>query len=243
LSTRSAKDAMILSDKTKKAIEEKRLQLLHENITVDDNVLLGIIFRSSIQSLVVRSGREAVELLGISRRIWQDIEVSLDSKQFDLKVVIREWVVIPNEYEFRGFVYNRELTAISSYNRSVFWPQLPPIKAELEQRMKEYWKVVKNKISPHLSNFVIDFAFTEDMSKIFIVELNPFYDFEGNSTNAELFDWYKDDEILTGKKPFEFRMLEAPPGREWLDKNLPKAFKILLGHLPPESWKEGIDHL
>jgi len=243
LSTRSPKDCTILSEKTKNAVSLKRSELEKEGKTIDDNTLLGIIYRSSIQSLIVKSGEEAVTLLGSSRRIWQDIEVSLDSEKFDLQVVIREWVVIPNEYEFRGFVYNRKLTAISSYNRVVFWPQLPALKSEIETRLISYWKSIESKISPHLTNFIIDFAFTEDLKRVFIVELNPFYDFEGNSTNAELFDWEKDDDILTGKAPFQFRILESAPDRNWLDVNLPKAFKIRLGHLPAESWREGIDHL
>lgn len=87
-----------------------------------------------------------------------------------------------------------------------------------------------------------DFAVLEN-DQIVIVELNPFYDFEGNATNAELFDWQKDADILTGNALFEFRILTEAPTRTYLEKHLPKAFKIWLNWLPEESWKEGIDHL
>jgi hypothetical protein len=78
------------------------------------------------------------------------------------------------------------------------------------------------------------------------VELNSFYDFEGNATNAgtlpevafdqhsaipshscftELFNWEKDDAILTGKAPFEFRILEAPLTKEQLLKTITMPYK------------------
>jgi hypothetical protein len=62
-----------------------------------------------------------------------------------------------------GFVYNRKLTAISSYNRAVFWPELreafeltsrlmccvsttEPHKKTIEERLRKYWEGIKDKV-------------------------------------------------------------------------------------------------
>jgi hypothetical protein len=52
-------------------------------------------------------------------RIWQDINAAIDSivGKFEMYVVIREWAQIHPSAEFRGFVYGKQLNAISSYNR------------------------------------------------------------------------------------------------------------------------------
>lgn len=74
-----------------------------------------------VKKMIVHSGKEAVELLGASHRIWQDVNAALDSVEkidsFEMYVVVREWAQIHPSLEFRGFVYERKLNALSSYNR------------------------------------------------------------------------------------------------------------------------------
>jgi len=80
-----------------------------------------------------------------------------------------------------------------------------------------------------LKNFICDFAFLgDDLQKMIIVELNQYRDYEGNATNAELFDWVKDDKILTGKAPMEFRVLEKPLDHETLMKTITSPLKVHL---------------
>lgn len=55
----------------------------------------------------------------------------------------------------RGFVYDRKLTAISSYNRVVFWPELVPLKNSLETRLRNKWIEIEPKVTPHLRNFIV----------------------------------------------------------------------------------------
>lgn len=50
-------------------------------------------------------------------------------------------------YEFRGFVFGRKLTCISSYNRAVHWPDVAPHKKLIEERLVKYWSGVENKIT------------------------------------------------------------------------------------------------
>ena len=45
---------------------------------------------------------------------------------------------------------------------------------------------------------------------LFILELNPFNDYEGCGTDPGLFNWKADRELLDGHQPFEFRIREEP---------------------------------
>lgn len=162
----------------------------------------------------------------------------------EMSVILRPWANIPCWGEFRGFVYDRKLVAISSYNRAVHFPFVVEKKEEIEKRIKEHFQLIEPKIIPELKNFICDFAFLgEDLQEMIIVELNQYRDYEGNATNAELFDWVKDDKILTGKAPFEFRILEKPLEHEVLMKTITAPIKVHLGYLPIEEYDFEKDHL
>jgi len=178
-------------------------------------------------------------------RIWEDMAAMLDGQigEWKLMVVLRQWADIHPSMEFRGFVYERKLTAISSYNRAVYWPDMVVHKDAIETLLKDYWKKVEPAVPRNMSNFIVDFAVSRDLSRVFIVELNHFYDFEGNATNAELFSWDKDDDILLGRRPFEMRVLTTPWSREQLLKTITKPYKIWLGYEPEASFNAAVDHV
>lgn len=104
-----------------------------------------------------------------------------------------------------------------------------------------------------MQNFIVDFAILEDTNEMTIIEFNDFADFEGAGSNAELFDWREDSEILVGNQPFETRLVMHPLTREQLETTLTKPFRIHLGMLPyfvahvmvgwdsVDSWKHGVD--
>eukprot|EP01130_Rhizamoeba_saxonica_P001348 TRINITY_DN11212_c0_g1_i1.p1 TRINITY_DN11212_c0_g1~~TRINITY_DN11212_c0_g1_i1.p1 ORF type:complete len:367 (-),score=93.24 TRINITY_DN11212_c0_g1_i1:58-1158(-) len=247
LNTRSPKDAQMFSDRMKQAVEEDESAYLKETgkDVIDDNAKLAIVYKNMVKTMIVYSGKQAVDLLVRSHRIWQDISAALDLiiDTFSIKIVLREWAHIHPDTEFRGFVYGRTLNAISAYNRVVCWDGVADRKDELEQRMVEYWEnVVQQKVPEGLDNFIVDFAFLENSDEITIVELNDFNDFEGCGANAELFDWQEDNDILTGNAPFEFRLVEQPLEKSELEARLSKPFRIWLGWDSIESWKHGIDY-
>jgi len=194
--------------------------------------------------MIVYSGKQAVEILANSHRIWQDITSAIDTiiDTFNMFVVIREWAHIHPSMEFRGFVYGHQLNAISSYNRAVCWPGIPERVKEIEQKCREYWEKIKFKVPKSIPNFIVDFAFLENTGKVTIVEFNDFADFEGCGANAELFDWTTDQQILKGQAPFETRLVMQPLSREQLTKTLTKPFKIHLGWASLDSWVAGVDY-
>jgi len=161
-----------------------------------------------------------------------------------MSIILRPWTYIPTWGEFRGFVYDRKLVAISSYNRAVHFPFVVEKKNEIEKKIKEYFQTIEPKIIPQLKNFICDFAFLgDDLQNMIIVELNQYRDYEGNATNAELFDWVKDDKILTGQAPFEMRVLENPLDHETLMKTITAPLKVHLGYMALEKYDFEKDHL
>jgi len=55
--------------------------------------------------------------------------------------------------------------------------------------------------------------------RVFVVELNPFNNYDNAGTGGSLFQWRGEDrKILDGDRPFEFRILEKP--REELSQML-----------------------
>jgi hypothetical protein len=179
-------------------------------------------------------------MLGDSHRCWQDLSSSKDVGS-PVGVVLRQWASIHPSLEFRGFVYDKKLNAISSYNRAVCWPGVPEKVAEIEEKCRTYYEKIKSKIPDNMKNFIVDFAILEDGS-VTVVEFNDFADFEGCGSNAELFSWATDEDILKGKKPFETRVVMKPLSKEDLEKTLTKPFKIHLGWVPKTSWVPGVDY-
>jgi hypothetical protein len=120
-----------------------------------------------------------------------------------------------------GFVSNRKLTALSQYERGVFFEELVSQKTAIEKQIIHFFEnVVKDNIS--LSSYVIDlclvdgkgithfvtlfnnitflflflFFFEIDTERKFeivmIIDLNPFH----ANTDGCLFSWEKDHELI-----------------------------------------------
>lgn len=127
-----------------------------------------------------------------SARVRQDLERSLKSESFDLQIVCREFVELPLHSEFRGFVFEKRLVAVSQYFWFNYFPELVQKHNIYLDRMVDFFEmVVKNRV-PY-SNYVIDFAVLDD--RIYVIELNPFGDVSG----ACCFNWTKDGLLLHGQ--------------------------------------------
>merc|ERR1712130_593953 len=109
-------------------------------------------------------------------------------------IVIRKWVDIDVDMEFRAFVYDKEIRGISQYNYKFYSPRLLAMRAEIEERLVKYFNtVVKPLLDDTYSNYVIDFALTGDSyEQIYVIELNPYV----SSTHSGLFCWSSDENLL-----------------------------------------------
>ena len=107
--------------------------------------------------------------------------------------------------EFRCFVYQSNLTAISQYNYfcKFYHLQNNEIVQKIKKTISQYWQ---EKIQPLLnpfpekySNYVIDIGLIERKGTTeydcIVIEMNPFE----TTTNPSLFNWTIDNDQLTGK--------------------------------------------
>jgi hypothetical protein len=85
--------------------------------------------------------------------------------------VIRKWEHILPEFEFRAFVFNRKLTAITQYYKSTYVPKMSEQRENLEQRMKAFFNETEQLIPSRVSDYVVDFAVDPASEKIWIVEM------------------------------------------------------------------------
>jgi len=237
LNTRSPKDSRIFSPLMKDSIaRDVENYKQTKGKEVDENAMLSIVYTNFVKNMKVHSGEEAIDILGKSYRIWQDITATIQTKvnvdendDSGIKIVVREWAGISPSLEFRGFVYNGTLNAITSYNRVVCWEGVPERKEEIKNLIVSYWDTIKHRFNESLNKFIIDFAILEN-NDVTIVELNDFNDYEGCGAHAELFDWNDDKDILTGKAPFEIRLVEHPlPKHDLEKKKINQTFPNMVG--------------
>jgi len=137
----------------------------------------------------VHSGKEAFEvLLFKSVRTRYDVENSLNYRDiWRNSIIVRKWIDIEIDMEFRGFVHNKELTALCQYSHDLYFPDLEEKMPDIVDRIEKFFDQVKD-IIPY-NDFVIDFLF---LDKIYIIELNPLDAYSGPA----LFNYKVDLDLL-----------------------------------------------
>ena len=157
----------------------------------------------------VRNGKEAMYLLRHSLRIKEDLQqLHTWNKIAGLKVNIsvRKWdptVARHPGMEFRGFVYNNQLNAVSQYDDVLYYPNVVQYREVICTRIKAFFEQhVKEALQEH-KNYVVDFFVGPE--KVYLIEINPFH----NGAGACLFTWREHREVFMNG-PFEFRVVESP---------------------------------
>jgi len=159
---------------------------------------------------------EVFELIMYSSRAVSDIKRALDNldvSEWNLKLIVREFVDLPIEGELRGFVHNNQLNAVSQYYTDAYFEWLHKNKENVARRVREFFDIVKPNLVA-LNSYVIDFVVFPDA--IQVVELNPFSPSTGTVvtlhtyiTGPCLFNW-KEDRLLLREGPFALRINEEP---------------------------------
>jgi hypothetical protein len=144
--------------------------------TKEYNNELYLTFISSLtQAMKITNGNEALDLLLNSERVFNDLKRAMEfPESFNVKLILREWNdLIVYEKEFRCFVYQNSLTAISQYDPFFYSKNLIESLETIKDSISLFFeKNVKEKLK-ELKNYVIDFGMTES-GEIFAIELNPF---------------------------------------------------------------------
>lgn len=218
LSSRSPKDATVAGERTRACYERLLAAGPHPP---SDNDKLVALNRAHIDALCVGSATEALALLGASERVLDDLELALENLGgWSQQLVVREWAAVPLWAEVRGFVVDGALTALSQYFAPCRFAELQD--AAVRARLVDGVRGVLAQIAPLLPGrtVVADFALVG--TRVLVMELNPFHDYEGCGTSACMFDWRVDADVLAGRAPFEFRFvthdapnIKALVGTEW----------------------------
>eukprot|EP01095_Lingulamoeba_sp_RSL-Kostka_P007883 TRINITY_DN2564_c0_g1_i1.p2 TRINITY_DN2564_c0_g1~~TRINITY_DN2564_c0_g1_i1.p2 ORF type:complete len:426 (-),score=115.59 TRINITY_DN2564_c0_g1_i1:1045-2322(-) len=168
--------------------------------------VLQCFVKSCTKSMRLFNGKSAIDLCLKSDRIFQDLS---KVERFGLNnvqvfIVIRKFdeTVIQNPgMEFRGFVYNNSLNALSQYDDATYYKEIADHKKEIGDSILSFFNDNIRDHLEHIESYVIDFYLYNN--RIFVIELNPFHKGAGPC----LFTW-RDHRELFMNGPFEFRVVE-----------------------------------
>jgi hypothetical protein len=228
LSSRSPKDGNPLDSQALSAFYHQEVSILqskhpneYESAENRANMQLIAYSQAQVQTLKVTNELEVLNLILSSERVFIDLLAALGCQQmpdngvdrndakfnnWNTNIVIRKWSRSSDpSMEFRCFVHQSELTAISQYNHycKFYHLQNETTIQQIKITIIEYWQqIIKplfNSACDRYSNYIIDRAILEnkisDKLECIVIELNPFATIPG----ASLFNWKSDFDQLTGK--------------------------------------------
>eukprot|EP01126_Amoeba_proteus_P039559 TRINITY_DN4183_c0_g2_i2.p1 TRINITY_DN4183_c0_g2~~TRINITY_DN4183_c0_g2_i2.p1 ORF type:complete len:114 (-),score=22.62 TRINITY_DN4183_c0_g2_i2:13-354(-) len=86
-------------------------------------------------------------------------------------MMVRQFVSIPPEYEFRAFVMNGNLTATTTVPQLYYSSLLFKNRRRIGAIISNFWyRKIKEKVS--FQDYTIDFALSSDLETIWVLELN-----------------------------------------------------------------------
>lgn len=235
LSTRSPKDAALSRPEMYPLFLAQREEVVKlygptiEMVLGKDGLDKLAFTRAAGRSLRVESAEEALDLMIASQRILEDLSESLlassegQGSPFDMSVVVRQWVDLPSEWEFRCFVVDGSLTAISQYFAKTYVPAMAKHKDAVLQALRAFFDETKGLLGD-LQTYIVDYAVEWSdgaVQKIWIVEINNPPPVAGTSMFSKKDP--ADLDILWGRAPFEFRIVTSLPDdpmknhRMWLE--------------------------
>jgi hypothetical protein len=167
------------------------------------------------EGMACTSARDIFDLFLNSERIRDDLIRELNFPEPKLVIVVREWDErIHPLYEFRGFVSKHKLRALTQYDTRWFVEEVFARKDEICESIVKYFNT---QVCPRLSGkgspfakgkYCVDFAVIMGKPiEVRVVELNQL----SETTGLGLFDLDEDRDVLKGRDPFEFRILEEWP--------------------------------
>ncbi|KAJ3447995.1 cell division cycle protein 123 [Anaeramoeba flamelloides] len=208
LNSRSAKDAVDKVPNRLQPLLEKQLEIVKQKRSLSTDLVA--LRRSMFESMSISSCKEALDVFSYSYRIVSDLKRSLTFEDlYDQQIIVRQFLDWDIKYEFRGWVTNGKLNALSQYYSNCFFDYGEEINA-IKEKITNF---VDQNLQESLKMFpkaVVDFGIDQDKN-VFVVELNPF----SSLTGCCLFEWEKDQKTLTSGE-LEFRYRTEPRSDKYL---------------------------
>ncbi|KAL7519762.1 hypothetical protein ACHAWX_004520 [Stephanocyclus meneghinianus] len=175
----------------------------------DDIANLKMVAASAAQlrSLRCECADDVMNLLLSSERVFVDTLLALNchcaeksdgTVSWSTFLILREWNegISGGEWEFRVFVHQGQVTAVSQYNHYCVFPNLINIDSDqLLDEIINYWKEVRGFVPA--TSYILDIVKLTTNGAWKIIELNPF----ATTTGAALYDWKEDSDILMPTQP------------------------------------------
>ncbi|XP_046561507.1 cell division cycle protein 123-like [Haliotis rubra] len=223
-SSRSAKDAPMVQRRFKDVYHKFLTEFPEDEQS--ENIQITCLLRAAFEGLKVKTAEDVVDMMLRSERIYQDMLLALKiESRFEENFVVRKFVDVDVDMEFRGFVFGGELVALSQYNYLIFSQRLLNTGDHLKDIICKYFN---DKVRPLMKEqdfptaYIIDFAVCDNGDKLWVIEINPF----AETTDGGLFSWQHERHLLEGKEGFQFRIVKRPkPGAKAM---LPQSIKALL---------------
>ena len=220
LSGRSPKDGDPFEPKKKYNEYLNNLNKLSKELNIDKNDgNLKVNAVSKTHTLKVNNGKDAMSLLLTSERVHSDMSDWLNNGGKE-QIILREFNNNLNyDDEFRAFVYNYKLTAISQYDHYGMYNHIIKEKDIIEKAINNFWlNNIKNRIK--FPDYIIDFGYVN--GNVILIEISPFL----QCTGASCYRWYLNlDELKNGNGKLKVKN-EEYPNIEILTQEWEERFKM-----------------
>lgn len=202
MSDRSPKDGCVLREDGQTALSSYSMALRAKELQPGKNEQIICLTALQMKQLKCNRTQQVINLLLSSERVYSDLLLALDCHEWlehdewSTSIILRDWLPsLEQEQEFRVFVADGVVTAISQYNHYCVFPSLVGITAESIQLLTHKMIDLVRTIHPlvHLDNYALDLAVID--GELIVIELNPLE----KSTGACLFSWDVDGDVLRGK--------------------------------------------
>lgn len=162
LSSRSAKDAPMLQTRLKDMYKDA-LHKFPEEKQKEENTKIICLLQAAFDAMKVTCAADVIAMFVRSERVYQDLLLAAVNRPevYDENFVIRKFVPIDVDMEFRGFAYNGELMALSQYNYAIFSERLVAKKEVVVKQIRQFFDASvqpKLKAASFPQEFIIDFA-------------------------------------------------------------------------------------
>ncbi len=199
MSNRSPKDGspLLENGETEASVYSQALV----GVKDDPNQQMAVLCDVGMKILQCQRSDQVLNLLLTSERVFVDMYLALDchdaskDDEWSTSIILREWEPqLQQDHEFRVFVYEDKVTAISQYNHWCAYDSLNQLPSSDREMIIDKLSTFSRKMHPFINqrNYILDLAIVGDDVKV--IELNPFDD----TTGACMFSWAQDKRILYG---------------------------------------------
>ena len=139
--------------------------------------------------LNIKTGKDALSLMLTSERVYYDMR-DWERHGGKEQIVLREWEEgLDYDNEYRAFVYENKLAAITQYDHYGKYQHIIDEKDTIEKSINEFWKTnVKDRM--FFTDYAIDFAYIN--GKVKMIELSPYL----RCTGTAMYKWDRDGKEL-----------------------------------------------